>query len=81
MQVRHCETLLVMWTEVLRSPLLEGFEARFQQVSVTQDDVGAAEHLLGQQRRQVIPWVSFHPYFSVVSKTGEERPKVTRGIR
>ena len=75
-QVRHCKTLLVMWTEVLRPPLLEGFESRFQQVSITQEDVRAAEHILGQQRGQATLWVSFHPYFSVCSKVGEERPKV-----
>lgn len=75
-QVRHCETLLVMWTEVLRSPLLEGFESRIQQVSITQEDVRAAEHILGQQRGHTILRVSFHPYFSVCSKVGEERPKV-----
>jgi len=48
MEVRHCKTLLAMWRKVLRSVLLEGFEARFQQVSINQDNVGVAEHILGQ---------------------------------
>lgn len=81
MQVGRCKTPLVVWTEVLRPLVLEGFEAGFQQGSISQEGVGAAGRVLGQQRKQVTPWVSFHPCFSVVSEAREKRPKVAQGTK